>query len=128
MSGWGIRARFNSCCVGLTHIMVYFPIDIHSKFPHPVCLLRTHQRLILSGHVSNKLVVRIHEEFHKRYYTCFLVFSFVEMFYSLYEIRLLLRVRSHRAIVKPNAQFSFMFVSIVCHVAFAIPLCERALR
>ena len=31
-SGWGIGARFNSRCIGLTHIMVYFPIDSHCKF------------------------------------------------------------------------------------------------
>ena len=30
--GWGIGARFNSCCIGLIHIMVYFPIDSHCKF------------------------------------------------------------------------------------------------
>ena len=29
ITGWGVGARFNSICIGLIHIMVYFPIDSH---------------------------------------------------------------------------------------------------
>ena len=32
IAGCGIGGPFNSCRIGLSHIMVYFPIDSHCKF------------------------------------------------------------------------------------------------